>query len=206
MVWYFGLFILSGNQTMLWTVYAAQLFVRTRVRPFRLKIFFAYKRNKANLDPFHMCFTISLQNFTSFFHFFSLTFASNFSLRFTLVIFASKRNKAKRNSSIFFRFFSLFLLFFAFFRYFLLFFAFFAFFALNFSLRFTLVIFASKQNKARRNSSLFFRFFCFFSLFSLFFAFFRLIFVSLRFFRWIFAYFTFVFASDFWCFASKWIM
>ncbi len=32
----------------------------TRVRPFRRKFFFAYKRNKANLDPFHMCFTISL--------------------------------------------------------------------------------------------------------------------------------------------------
>jgi hypothetical protein len=31
-----------------------------RVCPFRLKIFFAYKRNKAKLDPFHMCFTISL--------------------------------------------------------------------------------------------------------------------------------------------------
>ncbi len=31
-----------------------------RVSPFRLKKFFAYKRNKANLDPFHMCFTISL--------------------------------------------------------------------------------------------------------------------------------------------------
>jgi hypothetical protein len=46
----------------------------------------------------------------------------------------------------------------------------------------------------------FFRFFRFFPLFSLFF---RLIFVSLRFFRLIFAYFTFVFASDFWCFASK---
>ncbi len=44
-----------------------------------------------------------------FFRFFSLIFASNFSLRFTLVIFASKRNKAKRNSSlyffVFFRFF-----------------------------------------------------------------------------------------------------
>ncbi len=36
-----------------------------------------------------------------------------------------------------------------------------------------------------------------FSLFTLFFAFFGLIFVSLRFFRLIFAYFTFVFASDF---------
>jgi hypothetical protein len=32
----------------------------SRVSPFRLKKFFAYKRNKANLDPFHMCFTISL--------------------------------------------------------------------------------------------------------------------------------------------------
>ena len=38
----------------------AALWVRIRVRPFRLKIFFAYKRNTANLDPFHMCFTISL--------------------------------------------------------------------------------------------------------------------------------------------------
>jgi hypothetical protein len=34
--------------------------VLTRVRPFRLKFFIAYKRNKAKLDPFHMCFTISL--------------------------------------------------------------------------------------------------------------------------------------------------
>ena len=32
----------------------------SRVSPFRLKNFFAYKRNKANLDPFHLCFTISL--------------------------------------------------------------------------------------------------------------------------------------------------
>ncbi len=31
-----------------------------RVRPFCLKIFFAYLRNKANLDPFHMCFACSL--------------------------------------------------------------------------------------------------------------------------------------------------
>ncbi len=33
---------------------------RIRVSPFRFKFFFAYKRNKANLDLFHMCFTISL--------------------------------------------------------------------------------------------------------------------------------------------------
>jgi hypothetical protein len=32
----------------------------TRVSPFRLTFFFAFKRNKANLYPFHMCFTISL--------------------------------------------------------------------------------------------------------------------------------------------------
>ena len=39
-----------------------------------------------------------------------------------------------------------------------------------------------------------------------FFAFFHLIFVSFWFFRLIFAYFTFFFASDFLCFALKWIM
>ncbi len=59
-----------------------------------------------------------------FFRFFPLIFASNFSLRFTWVIFASKRNKAKRNSSLFFLFFS------HFFRYFSHFFAFFRFFSL----------------------------------------------------------------------------
>ncbi len=31
-----------------------------KVRPFRKKNVLPYKRNKANLDPFHMCFTISL--------------------------------------------------------------------------------------------------------------------------------------------------
>jgi hypothetical protein len=66
-----------------------------RVRPFCLKIFFAYKRNKANLDPFHMCFAISLGNFTHFFSLFSLFFALNFSLRFDLVIFTSKRNEGE---------------------------------------------------------------------------------------------------------------
>ncbi len=95
-------------------------------------------------------------------------------------------------------------------KFFPLFSLFFAFFALNFLLRFDLVIFASKRNKAKRNSSIFFCFFCFFSLFFAFFRFcfalFPLIFVSLRFFHLIFAYFTFVFASDFWCFTSKWIM
>jgi hypothetical protein len=60
-----------------------------------------------------------------FFRFFSLLFASNFSLRFDSVIFASKRSE---NWGLFFRYFSLL-------------------FALNFSLRFDLVIFASKRNK-----------------------------------------------------------
>jgi hypothetical protein len=61
-----------------------------------------------------------------FFRFFSLLFASNFSLRFTWVIFASKRNKAKRKSSLFFSFFHFFSLFFAFFRIFFTFFRFFS--------------------------------------------------------------------------------
>ena len=43
-----------------------------------------------------------------FFRFFSLIFASNFLLHFDLVIFASKQNKAKRNSSLFFVFFPFF--------------------------------------------------------------------------------------------------
>jgi hypothetical protein len=45
---------------VLLNVYGAPELIPSRVRPFRLKKFFAYKRNKANLDPFHMCFTISL--------------------------------------------------------------------------------------------------------------------------------------------------
>ncbi len=76
-----------------------------RVRPFRVKKFFAHKRNKTKLDLFHMCFACSLLNVTSIF---SLLFASNFLLRFTLVIFTSKQNKAKQNSSLFFHFFCFF--------------------------------------------------------------------------------------------------
>jgi hypothetical protein len=72
--------------------------IHSRVRPFRLKKIFAYKRNKANLDPFHMCFTISLINFT---YLFSLLFAY-----FRFKFFASLRFEAKQNSSLFFRFFN----------------------------------------------------------------------------------------------------
>ncbi len=106
----------------------------------------------------------------SFLRFFSLIFASNFSLPFTWVIFASKRNKAKQNSSIFFRFFHFFRYFSHFFTVFSLFFAFFRFkfFA---SLRFSNFCF-----EANRNSSLFFHCLRFFSLFIAFFTFFRLIF------------------------------
>ncbi len=90
--------------------------------PFRLKNYFAYKRNKANLDPFHMCFTISL-----------LIFTSLFSLRFDLVIFALKRTKRSEIQVYFF-------VFFAFFHFFSHFFKFFSLFSLNFR-------FASKRNK-----------------------------------------------------------
>ncbi len=69
--------------------------------------------------------------FHYFTYLFSLIFASNFSLRFTLVIFASKRNKAKQNSSLFFRFFSHFFTFFRFFRFFRIFLLF-SLFSLNF--------------------------------------------------------------------------
>ncbi len=167
--------------------------------PFRLKIFSLISEIKQIWIRF-TCISLFHYNISLlFFSFFSLIFASNFSLRFTWVLSASKRKKLKQNSSLFFRFFHFFL-------YFLLFSFFFAW---NFSLRFDLVIFAMKRNKAKRNSSLLIRFFAFFHFFSLFFAFFtffRLIFVSHRFFHLIFTKFTFVFASDLWYFASKWIM
>ncbi len=103
-----------------------------------------------------------------FFRFFLLIFASNFSLRFTC--FEAKQS-----------FFSLFFAFLTFFRYFFTFFSLFSvFFALNFSLRFDLVVFASKRNKAKRNSSLFFRFFHFFHFFA-FFCFFSLFMLNFRF-------------------------
>ncbi len=108
--------------------------------------------------------------------------------------FQAKQSEAKFKSifSLFSLFLHFFSLFFAFFR--------FKFFA---SLWFSNFCFQAKQSEVKFTSifSLFSLFFTFF-----FFAFFRLIFVSLRVFRLIFAYFTFVFASDFWCLASKWIM
>jgi hypothetical protein len=123
------------------------------VRPFHLKIFLLISEIKRIW--IHMCFTISLL----FFRFFSLIFASNFSLRFTLVIFASKRNKAKPIQGYFFAFKT-------FFRFFLLFFAFFAFFRFKFfaSLRFCNFYFKVKRSEAKFTFFRFFRFFHFFSL------------------------------------------
>ncbi len=170
----------------------------------------ANESNKSEIKRIWIRFTcVSLFHYKIsllFLRFFLLIFASNFSLRFTWVIFASKRNKAKQNSSLFFCYFS------HFFAFFSLFSLFFGFFALNFLLRFDLVIFVSKRNKTKRNSRLFFWFFHFFLLFFAIFAFFTFFhFFSLNFrfasiFSLNFAYFTFVFASDFWCFALKWIM
>jgi hypothetical protein len=62
----------------------------SRVRPFCLKKYFAYNRNKAKLDPFLMCSLVHYKISLLLFRFFSLIFASNFSLHFDLVIFTSK--------------------------------------------------------------------------------------------------------------------
>ncbi len=117
-------------------------------------------------------FTIKFHfSFFASFRFFSLIFASNFSLRFTLVIFASKWNKAKRNSSVFFRSFRFFSLFFAIFLHFFAYFRF-TFFA---SLRFSHLCFEAKRSEAKFKSvfSFFSLFFTFFRFFRFFFAFFR---------------------------------
>ncbi len=114
-------------------------------------------------------FTIKfhLSLFASF-CFFLLLFALHFSLCFDLVIFASKRNKVKRNSSLFFRFCLTFFTFFAFFCFFSLFFTFFSLnfrfasiFSLNFRLfylpfRFRFLVFRIKVNHVK--SGFFFRF------------------------------------------------
>ncbi len=86
---------------------------------------------------FHFYFFASFRLFFAIFHIFLLFFALNFLLCFDLVIFASKRNKAKRNSSIFFCFFSLVFTFFGFFHFFHFFSLNFCF-ALIFSLKFRL--------------------------------------------------------------------
>jgi hypothetical protein len=98
----------------------------TRVSPFRLKNFSLISEIKRIWIRFTCVSLFHYKISLLFFRFFSLIFASNFSLRFTGVIFASKRNKAKRNSSLFFRFFHFFSLFITFFRYFSHFFSFFS--------------------------------------------------------------------------------
>jgi hypothetical protein len=135
--------------------------------------------------------------FASFwFKFFASLHLSNFR-------FEAKQSEAKFKSifSLFFRNFSLFSLFLAFFRFFSLFLLkiFLKIFA---SLRFGNLCSEEKQSEANFKSS--FSLFSLFLLFSLFFAFFRFFpLFSLRFFHLIFAYFTSVFTSDFWCFSSK---
>ncbi len=149
------------------------------------------------------------------FHYFTIKFHFSFFASFRFKFFASLHFshfcfEVKQSEAKFKSIFPLFHFFFAIFHIFRYFFACFClfslFFALHFSPCFNLVIFASKRNEAKRNSSLFFCSFSFFSLFFTFFRFFFAFFVLLRFFHLIFTYFTFVFASDFWCFASKWIM
>jgi hypothetical protein len=70
------------------------------VSPFRLKKIFAYKRNKANLDPFHMCFTISLYNFTSLFSLLFAYFRFKFfaSLHLSNFCLEAKQSEAKFKS------------------------------------------------------------------------------------------------------------
>ncbi len=125
------------------------------------------------------------------FRYFTIKFHNSFFAYFRFKFFASLRSETKQ-SKIQFNF--------------LAFFSLFSFFLLkNFSLRFDLVIFASKRNEgenffaSKEANSIFFALFCFPISF-------RVKKHCYRFFRLIFVYFIFVFASDFWCFASKWIM
>ncbi len=118
---------------------------------------FHYFTIKFHFSFFASFCLFSLQIFR--FKFFASLHLSNFSL---------KRNKAKRISSLFFRFFAFFHFFFhffsLFFRIFSHFFCFFLlFFARNFSLRFDLVIFASKRSEIQGYLFAFFAFFHFFS-------------------------------------------
>ncbi len=92
------------------------------------------KQSEAKFKSIFFAFFTFFRYFSHFFAFFShffVFFALNFSLRFDLVIFASKRNKPKRNSSLFFAFFHFFFAFFAFSAYFSLFSIIFHFFSLN---------------------------------------------------------------------------
>ena len=68
---------------------------------FALKFFSLISEIKRNWIRFTCVSLFHYEISLLFFRFFSLIFASNFSLRFTWVIFTSKRNKAKRNSSLF---------------------------------------------------------------------------------------------------------
>ncbi len=146
-------------------------------------------------------FTIKFHfSFFASFLFFSLQIFRFASLWSFLLRSETKRSEIQVYFFAFFRFFH-------FFSLFSLFFAFFRFFRCKFfaSLRFSNFCFEAKQSEAQFKS-IFSLFFTFFRFFSLFFCFFSLHFRFTSIFRLVFAYFTFVFASDFWCFTSKWIM
>ncbi len=133
---------------------------KDHTRPFRIKFFSLISEIKRNWFRFTCVSLFHYKISLLFFRFFSLIFAS---LHFSNFRFEVKQSEVK--FKYIFSLFSLFFRFFHFFRFFLLFFTFFA---VNFLLRFDLVIFASKRNKAKWNSSLFFRFFAFFHFFSFF--------------------------------------
>jgi hypothetical protein len=156
---------------------------------FALKFFSLKSEIKRNWIRF-TCVSLVHYKFTSIF---SLLFAYFHLKFFASLHFSNFRFEAKQSEAKFKSIFPLFC--------FISFFS--LFFALNFSLRFHLVIFPSKQNKGENlfaSKEAKFNIFCIISLPN---------FVlgeknhSYRFFRLIFAYFTFVFASDFWCFTSK---
>ena len=151
------------------------------MHPFRLKFFSLISEIKRNW----ICFRcVSLAHYKI-----SLLFFAYFRFKFFASLhFSNFRFEAKQSEAKFKSIFSLF-------------------FALNFSLRFDLVIFALKFSvhiRENRKISLQFNIFRIISLLNFvsgekrtFLSIFCLIFVSLRFFCLIFAYFTFVFASYF---------
>jgi hypothetical protein len=147
-----------------------------RMRPFRLQFFSLLSEIKRIL----ICFTcVSLFHYKISLLFFRFKFFA--SLRFSNFRFEAKQSEIQ-----------------------VYYFAFFV--ALKFSLRFDLVVFASKQNEGENffaSKEAKFNIFRIISLPNFVSGEKKTIFVSLQFFRLIFAYFTFVFSTDFWCFASK---
>ncbi len=118
---------------------------------------FEAKQSEAKFKYIFLVFFAVFHLFFAIFHIFSLFFAFftlNFSLPFDLVFFASKRNKTKRNSSLFVLYFCFFSLLFRFFHFFLLNFRFALIFSLNFHLfylrfRFRFLVFRIEVNHVK---------------------------------------------------------